>query len=127
MTLAYWCVLAAGLLPYVAIGIAKWDRTYDNRDPRTWAEKLDGRKKRAHNAHLNAFEAFPLFAAGVIIAHLAHAPQPIVDALAMVFIAARLVYLWMYVANKAYLRSLAWVVGLGASLALFFIAAATRA
>ena len=35
MTIAYWCVLIAGLLPYVAAGIAKWDRTYDNRDPRT--------------------------------------------------------------------------------------------
>ena len=62
----------------------------------------------------------------MIIAHLAHAPQTIVNALAMVFIAARLIYLWMYLLNKASLRSLAWVVGLGASLALFFVAAATR-
>lgn len=126
MTIGYWCVLIAGMLPYIAIGIAKWDRTYDNRDPRTWAEKIAGRQKRAHNAHLNAFEAFPLFAAAVIIAHLARAPQAIVDALAMVFIAARLIYLWMYVADKAYLRSLAWGVGLAASVALFFVAAATR-
>ncbi len=35
MTTALWCVLAAALLPYFAVGIAKsGGERYDNRDPR---------------------------------------------------------------------------------------------
>jgi uncharacterized MAPEG superfamily protein len=43
-----------------------------------------------------------------------------VDALAMGFVAAR-AYVGLYVADQASLRSLAWVAGIGASAALFFI------
>jgi uncharacterized MAPEG superfamily protein len=39
----------------------------------------------------------------------------------MGFVAARLAYVGLYVADQASLRSLAWVAGVGASAALFFI------
>ena len=44
MTIAYWCVLAAGLLPYIAITFAKWDKTYlrGNAAPREWEAQLQG-------------------------------------------------------------------------------------
>ena len=38
MSVALWCVLIAGLLPYVATVIAKAGAPFDNRDPRARAE-----------------------------------------------------------------------------------------
>jgi len=128
MTTAYWCVLIAGLLPFLAIGIAKWDKTYlrNNAAPREWESKLQGRQARAHAAHLNSFEAFPLFAAGVLVAAACKAPQASVDALAIGFVIARLAYLGCYLADLATLRSLVWMAGTGFSVALFFAAASVR-
>ena len=65
----------------------------------------------------------PLFAAAVIVAHLAHAPQARVDHLALGFVAARVGYLGAYLADLAPLRSLLWMAGLGCAIALFFQAA----
>jgi uncharacterized MAPEG superfamily protein len=122
MTLAYWCVVVAGCLPYLATGVAKLgDRTFDNANPRAWLAKQEGYRARANAAQLNSFEAFPLFAAAVIIAHLRAGPQPIYDQLAMAFVSARLAYIGLYVANLASLRSVAWFVGMCSALALFFL------
>lgn len=124
MTIAYWCVLAAGLLPFVAITFAKWDKSYlrSNVAPREWEAKLQGMQARAHAAHLNSFEAFPLFAAGVIIASLCKAPQATIDGIAIAFVVTRLVYIACYLGNLAPLRSLVWMVGMGLNVALFVIA-----
>lgn len=125
MSIAFWCVLVAGLLPYLAVGIAKLDKSYlrHNDQPRGWEARLQGKQARAHAAHLNSFEAFPLFAAGVLIAANSLAPQTTVDGLAMAFVVARLVYIACYVANLATLRSLVWMAALGVNIALFVIAA----
>lgn len=125
MSIAFWCVLVAGLLPYLAVGIAKLDKSYlrHNDQPREWEARLQGKQARAHAAHLNSFEAFPLFAAGVLIAANSLAPQTTVDGLAMAFVVARLVYIACYVANLATLRSLVWMAALGVNIALFVIAA----
>ncbi len=101
MTIALWCVLVAGILSYVATLIAKSGRSgFDNRDPRGWLAKQEGFRKRANAAQMNAFEAFPFFAAGVIIAHVLNGPQSLVDTLALVFIAARVAYLAFYLADQ---------------------------
>ena len=79
MTLAYWCVLAAILLPYAFTGFAKFQGGFglnENKNPREFLEKLSGARKRAHWAQQNSFEILPGFAAAVIISHLAGtAPQ----------------------------------------------------
>src|SRR5687767_2087811 len=124
MTIALWCVFVAGLLPYVATLIAKSDRkSFDNREPRAWLARQEGYRARAHAAQLNSFEAFPFFAAAVIVAHMLHGPQPLVDILALVFIAARILYLVCYLSNRASLRTLVWTVGFGAVVAIFIVAA----
>jgi uncharacterized MAPEG superfamily protein len=74
---------------------------------------------RANNAQLNSFEAFPFFAVAVIVAQMLHAPQERVDALALIFIAARLGYLACYLADWHGARSLAWLVGWLACIFLF--------
>jgi len=119
MTNAYWCVLIAGLLPYLATVTAKGGARFDNRNPRAWLAQQTGYRARANAAQLNGFEAFPLFAAAVIVAHLTDAPQARVDTLAMVFVAARVAHLAFYLADLATLRSLAWFAGIGSAVAIF--------
>jgi uncharacterized MAPEG superfamily protein len=119
MPIAYWCVLIAGLMPVLTVGSAKFGRRYDNHNPRTWLDKLDGWRKRADSAHKNHFEAFPFFAAGVIIAQQMHVAQGTIDLLAMTFIASRIVYTLLYLYDLAMMRTLSWVVGYGCVIALF--------
>jgi len=120
MTVALWCVLVAALLPYLATTIAKaGGERYDNRDPREWLERQQGFRARANKAQLNSFEAFPFFAAAVIVAQMLHAPQERVDALALIFVAARLAYLVSYLADWHGARSLSWLVGWLACIFLF--------
>ena len=71
MTTAYWCVLAAALVPYFTVAVAKSKGDFDNAAPRDWLARQEGFRKRALWAHQNAFEAFGPFAAAVIIAQLA--------------------------------------------------------
>jgi len=123
MTTAYWCVLFAGLLPYVATLAAKGGARFDNREPRVWLARQTGWRARAHAAQLNGFEAFPLFAAAVIVAHQVGAPQPRVDALALLFLVARVGYLGAYLADLHWLRSAVWFVGIGSSVAIFLAGA----
>ena len=124
MTIAFWCVLVAGFLPYFGTLTAKiGGERFDNSNPRDWLDAQSGFRKRANAAQHNSFEAFPFFAAAVIIAHLAGAPQGRIDLFAVVFILARLFYIAFYVADMATLRSLAWFVGLVSVVALFLAVA----
>jgi len=124
MSLAYWCVLAAAIMPYVFTGIAKFSGgRYNNYSPREFLEKQEGFRKRAHWAQLNSFEAFPPFAAAVIIAHLTGGEQGYIDTLAIAFIGIRVLYGVMYLANLAALRTLVWTAGLGCVIALFMAGA----
>ena len=121
MTTAFWCVFIAALLPYVFVGIAKigTGKRYDNEKPRDFLETVSGRNKRAHWAQLNSFEAFPAFAAAVIIAHIVSVEQQTIDIYAMTFIGARIAYGVCYIANWASLRSLCWMVGFACMIGLF--------
>lgn len=120
MTIAFWCVVVAGLLPYVATGVAKiGGERFTNRYPRAWLDKQQGYRARANAAQANGFEAFPLFAAAVIIAHLAHAPQARIDLLALVFVVARVAYTVCYLADWHWARSTVWLIGLLAAVGLF--------
>jgi len=121
MTIALWCVLVAGLLPYVATVIAKAGVHFDNHDPRAWLAQQQGYRRRANAASMNAFEALPLFAAAVLIAHLLRGPQPSANLLAIGFIIARAAHLACYLADLATLRTIAWFVGLLCVIGLFVV------
>jgi uncharacterized MAPEG superfamily protein len=123
MTTAYWCVLAAALIPYLTVGPAKAVTGFDNHAPREWEARLAGWRARAYWAHLNGFEVFPIFAAGVIIAHLAGAPQGRIDLLALGFVASRVAYTGLYYADWATARSIVWTAGMACVLGLFFAGA----
>lgn len=120
IAVAYACVFLAAILPYTWVGMAKAGaRGYDNRDPRGWAARQDDpRRQRAYAAHLNAFEAFPIFAAGVVLAELSGVPDERIALLSVIFITARVLHGLLYLAGRATLRSVAWLVGIACSLAL---------
>jgi len=129
MTIAFWCVFVAGLLPYVCFGIARnrgrgpdGKRLRDNRNPRDFPNRIEGLAKRAWDAHLNAFESLPGFAAAVIIAHLVHAPQNPIDMLALVWVLARVAHMVFYLADKSTLRSSAQFLSLACVIGLFVVA-----
>ena len=127
MTLAFWMVLAAALLPYASTGYAKFSdgggKTYDNSAPRSQVDSLPPRRRRAYWAQLNSFEAFPAFAAAVIIAHLAGASSTLIDVLAAAFVAARVMYTVLYISDKPTARSLVWAAGMACVIGLFVAAA----
>lgn len=127
MSIAFWCVVVAGLLPYLGTVIAKAGAgSYNNRDPREWLARQGGWRKRADNFQANSFEAFPLFAAAVIVAHLAGAEPSRIDSLALIFVAARLAYLGCYLANWHMARSIVWMIGLVVTITIFVSGAGAR-
>ena len=125
MHISYWCVLIAALLPFGFTAIAKTldRRRFNNHAVRDFQARMTGIAQRANWAHLNSFEAFPAFAAGVLVAQQVGAAQGKIDALALAFIALRLAYGACYMADLASLRSLIWAGGLACTIALFVIGA----
>jgi uncharacterized MAPEG superfamily protein len=120
MNKAFLCVLIAGLLPYLGTMAAKWGfRRFDNNNPREWLAQQTGFRARGNAAQANSFEAFPFFAAGVIVATLAQVDAARIDLYAMVFVAARVGFIACYVADKASWRSFCWLVGLLSVVGLF--------
>jgi uncharacterized MAPEG superfamily protein len=109
MTIAYWCVLLAAIMPILTVAFAKFGHpNFDNTEPRTWLEKQSGLRRRADHAHRNHFEAFPFFAVSVIISQQLHAAQNILNLLAVVFIISRIAYTIFYLKNFPVLRSITW-------------------
>ncbi len=119
MLFAYWMVFVAGLLPYATVVFANSGPDFDNHAPRLYLDRQTGMKARADWAHRNHFEAFPPFAAAVIIASLAGAPHPWLNGLAGTFIAARILYTVAYLTDRAALRSALFMIGMLCVIGLF--------
>jgi len=129
-TVAYWCVLAVALLPYVCtylaksggIGKPRSQGGFDNRNPRAWLARQTDWHARADAAQANSFEALPFFIGAVIIAHQLGAPQTRLDILALLFVTLRIIYIAMYVAGLATLRSAVWAAALLVNIAILLSA-----
>ena len=132
MKLAHLCILVACLLPIVCAGIAKWGTFgrprsqggYDNHDPRAWLARQQGHRARANAAQANSFEALPIFIAGVLVAQLAGVAPATVNALAVAFVVLRVLYIALYVADRAAVRSVVWMLAMAVCIALFGVALA---
>ena len=127
-TVAYWCVLIAALLPIVCAGIAKYgtfstprrEGGYDNHNPRAWLARQADWRARANAAQTNSFEGLPFFIGAVVIAHQLGAHQARLDILAFIYIVLRLLYIMMYVADLATVRTWMWSLGLLVNIAILF-------
>lgn len=123
MNLAVLSVLVAGLLPIVCAGIAKSGaKAFDNHDPRAWLAQQQGHRARADAAQQNSFEAFPFFAAAVVLALHSGASVDLVAAWAWFFVAMRVCYIYCYICDRATLRSTVWMLGLLAVIRLYILA-----
>jgi len=129
LTVAHWMVLVAAILPIVCAGVAKWGAIgksrraggYDNHNPRAWlAEQRDWRA-RANAAQANSFEALPFFIGAVIIAHQLHAPQMRLDVLAFTWVVLRMLYILMYLADMATVRSVVWTLAFAVNVVIFLL------
>lgn len=126
MTIPIICLVLSALMILVtkapvALAQAKEGRGYDNRNPRAQQARLSGFGARALAAHQNMIEAFPVFAAGLLLALVAGAHGQWVGILSLAFVAARVVYSICYWADIHVLRSLAWGAGFGASIGLMVL------
>lgn len=124
LTLAYWCVLAAAVLPYIAAYIAKIGgfKLGDNEAPRVWAARQSGWRARAISAQANSFEGLPFFIGAVIIAHQLGAAQPWLDALSVAYVALRGVYIALYIKGLGSARSVFWALAFMVNIAILFVA-----
>lgn len=122
MTIADWCLLSAVFVYLLTLAPFKWAglAEFDNKNPRDEAffDKNPVRRL-ALGAHQNGIETFPFFAAAVLLAEFRGVAQSTVDALAVGFMIARLVYVWAYFAKASSIRSLVWIIGFALNVALF--------
>ena len=123
MTVAEWCVFGALMLYLLTVAAVKWIgfRGFDNSRPRDPAFYDDPIRSRALGAHQNGIEAFPFFAAAVLLAEFRSAPQNLVNELAVLFLIVRIAYVLTYIGNRPRLRSILWNLGFTINIAIFFL------
>lgn len=117
-------IAAAGAMPYALTLVSK-SRNFgfkDNHQVRAWQAQLTGWQQRAYWAHQNSFEAFPLFATMMILAHLFQPTSVIAPYAAWAFVGLRLLYAVAYLADRASLRTICWTLAMGAVLTLLLVA-----
>lgn len=112
LTLADLSILGAVAAYMAPIGIAKFSAhgAFDNARPRDPEFFKDAFRARGLGAHQNGLEGFAFFAAAVIVAQIRAAPQGAVDAMALGYVALRIGYVALYLANRPTLRSMVWAV-----------------
>jgi uncharacterized MAPEG superfamily protein len=123
MTIAEWCLFGAVILYLVTLAPVKalGHRDFDNAAPRDPAFYEQPARKRALGAHVNGIEAFPFFAAAVLLAEFRQAPQPWIDGLAGAFLLTRLAFVFAYVGDRATLRTMLWNAAFAFNLGIFFL------
>jgi len=123
MTIAEWCVFGTLMLYLLTIGSIKWIgfRRFDNSKPRDPVFYDGPIAARVLGAHQNGIEAFPFFAAAVLLAEFRSCPQRLIDELALLFLIVRIAYVFTYLGNRPTLRSILWSIGFAINLGIFFM------
>jgi uncharacterized MAPEG superfamily protein len=125
MTIAECCVFGTLMLSLLTIASVKWAgfRRFDNSRPRDPDFYDDPIRSRALGAHQNSIEAFPFFAAAVLLAEFRLGPMRLIDELAVLFLIVRIAYVLTYIGNRPTLRSILWSIGFAINIAIFFLPA----
>jgi uncharacterized MAPEG superfamily protein len=122
-------MLVAALMPIVCAGAAKWggfgkprkEGGYDNHNPRDWLARQTGFRARANAAQANCFEALPFFLAAVLAAIQLQAAPAVLSTLVLLWVLLRSLYVLMYLADMAKLRSLFWLLALVVNVGILFV------
>jgi uncharacterized MAPEG superfamily protein len=110
------CLLIAVILPYlvkVVVGYAmqKAKGGYNNNYPRLQQASLEGFGARAVATQLNCFESLIVFSIAILTALATHHISFTIQVLAISYIVSRFIYVFLYLINRATLRSIVWFVG----------------
>lgn len=124
MTADLWCLVVSALtglvLTFVEVSaktkIAGVEWNAGNRDEQP---KVPPWVERTGRAIANHKENFPLFLTAVLVTHLAGKADRTTAIASAVYVVARIVYSLLYIGGVKRVRSLAFVVGLGATLVIF--------
>jgi len=107
-----WLILAV-ILGMLHLGIAAW--MAERQRPRDWGVgprdtpmPAQGAAARLERAYHNFMETFPLFAAALLAVMVQNKSGGLSHAGAILYVAARIVYVPLYAFGVKYLRSLAW-------------------
>jgi|TARA_E500000075_G_C6934627_1_gene291087 uncharacterized MAPEG superfamily protein len=127
MTIAFWTLLFAIMLPWLMALIKKTPSSlhgkYNNRAPRAGEQDLQGVSQRVSWAEQNSYEILPGYIAAIIVSYLVGAEQYCIDIFALIFIGSRILYCLCYIKDWPSLRSAVWVVGLLCIIAIFVTSA----
>lgn len=114
-------IFLAALLPLVAAVSAKaGGKGFSNHEPRSWLAQQSGWRARANAAQANIFESLPYFYAALLYAHFNGADPALIQWCASAWIVLRLIYIFVYIKDKASLRSLLWALAFAINALLLF-------
>lgn len=122
MTLPLWSLFIATLMVYASKIPLNYftlrQERYDNHYPRLQHLKQKGIGHRAWASHQNMIEAYPMFAAGILVATVFGNQPMIANSCAVTFLVARILFQICYLADWSTARSMSWALGFGATLVL---------
>lgn len=122
------CLVAVTFFPIVLSWVSGYYRqktlgSVDNNNPRTQCSKLEGAGARAVAAQSNAWEALAMFSAALLAAQIAGVVAGAAVAnVCLLFVVMRVLHGLFYIADKAPLRSIAFIVGVGCCIRIFYLA-----
>lgn len=128
MTIPFWTLLVASLLPYVWFTVANLHRqrefgALDNEHPRLQQAKQTGVGARANAASLNAFEVLAVYASAVLVAHLSAPTSELPAKVALGWVVLRVAHGAFYIANKPAARTLCFALANVCVVLLYLVAA----
>ncbi len=121
----FYCLVAAAALiyaPFMVVAVARLQSGYDFSAPRAMFDKLPPHAQRAVWAHQNAFEAFPLFAAAVLMVFVTGRVSPWAVNLSIAFLVFRAAHSLFYIVDQPFIRSGAWALSMACIGSLMMIA-----
>ena len=124
MTVAEFCVFGTVVLYLLTIVPVKWTGVSPISTMPGRATPLSTKtpiRARALGAHLNGIEAFPFFAAAVLLAEFRLGPLHLIDELAVLFLIVRIAYVFTYLGNRPPCASILWSIGFTINVAIFFL------
>lgn len=126
MTIAELCLFASVVLYLLTIAPVRWISAgpHDEstgQQPNGATSYEGGLRERALGAHQSGIEAFPFFAAAVLLAEFRAAPQNLINELSVLFLIVRTAHVLTYVGDRPSLRAILWGLGFLISVAIFFL------
>ncbi|KAJ1924699.1 hypothetical protein IWQ60_005019 [Tieghemiomyces parasiticus] len=97
------------------------DGGFNHHTPRMQYNSLTASGLRILGAHVNTMEAFTLFAVGVFVNRAGAGSVVVADAVSIVFVVSRVIYVLTYMLNLYLIRTVIWFIGFVATFTLYVL------